>query len=147
MKYDYFIAGRWRNREQIQRVTELVRAKGFTAFCFLENDYTEILDKLGLDDSAMQSEHTESLPLEHPLIQEIFKKDIEGQRMSENFLLVLPAGIAGHMESGISYGMGKKCYALGVPEKTETLYAVFEHIFKDEDELDTWLVNKVKQRA
>ena len=27
-----------------------------------------------------------------------------------------------------AYGMGKKCYAVGIPEKTETLYCIFEKI-------------------
>jgi len=32
---------------------------------------------------------------------------------------------------GIAYGMGKRCYAVGTPEKTETLYCVFTRIFED----------------
>jgi len=139
MKYDFFIAGRWRNRDQVQHVTDIVRQAGFTAFCFLENDYTEVLDQLGLGVDAMESNNTESLPLDHPLIQAIFDKDIAGQRDSDNLLVVLPAGIAAHMEAGISYGMGKKCYALGTPEKTETLYSIFEQIFDSVESLQTWL--------
>ncbi len=141
-KYDFFIAGRWRNRDEVAAVTQIVRDAGFTAFCFLENDYTEFLEKNGLDASAMESENTESMSLDHPLIQEIYKRDIEGQEASDNFLVVLPAGTAAHMESGISYGMGKKCYAVGAPEKTETLYAIFEEIFEDNTALQAWLANK-----
>lgn len=64
---------------------------------------------------------------------------MQAQRNSDNFLLVLPAGISGHVEAGASYGMGKKCYALGVPEKTETLYGIFDEIFPDLQSLENWL--------
>jgi len=40
-----------------------------------------------------------------------------------------------------AYGMGKKCYAVGIPEKTETLYCIFEKIFRDPKELSAWLKN------
>jgi hypothetical protein len=138
-KYDFFIAGRWRNKDLVEQVTAAVRNQGHTAFCFLENDYTDILNTLGLDDKAMQSSNTETLPLDHPLIKAIFEKDMKGQNESENFLLVLPAGNAGHIEAGIAYGSGKKCYAVGELEKTETLYCIFDKIFPDIPALEKWL--------
>lgn len=76
---------------------------------------------------------------DNPLIRKIFETDITAERQAENFLLVLPAGIAGHIEAGVAYGMGKKCYAVGPVEKTETLYCVFEQIFPDIDALQAWL--------
>ncbi|MDO8265624.1 MAG: hypothetical protein Q7T41_01625 [Candidatus Saccharibacteria bacterium] len=137
--YDFFIAGRWRNKDEVMKITNVVRSAGYKAHCFLENDYSEALARLGFDKNAMESENTEKLPQDHPLIQEIFKKDLEGQIASESFLLVLPAGTASHIESGISYGMGKKCYAVGRLEKTETLYCIFEEIFPDVQALKAWL--------
>ncbi len=50
--------------------------------------------------------------------------------------LCSPSGIAGHVEAGVAYGLGKPCYALGAVEKTETLYCVFERIFPDLAALD-----------
>lgn len=73
------------------------------------------------------------------MIRKIFTNDIDGERDSDNFLLVLPAGIAGHIEAGVAYGMGKKCYAIGTPQKTETLYCIFEKIFPDLESLTAWL--------
>jgi arginine deiminase len=81
----------------------------------------------------------ESLNAEDALIKQIFENDIQAQRDSDIFLLVLPAGISGHIEAGASYGMGKKCYAIGVSEKTETLYGIFEQIFPDLKAFETWL--------
>ena len=56
-------------------------------------------------------------------------------------LLVLPAGKAAHIESGIAYGLGKKCYAIGEYEATDTLYNIFEEIFCNEIELAEFLKN------
>lgn len=135
MEYDFFVAGRWRNKEQIERIVSELRQSGKTVFSFLENDYSDVLQKLNLDKRAMESSNTENLPLSHPLIQAIFKKDMDGLKVSSALLLVLPAGIAAHMESGIAYGMGKKCYAIGQLDKTETLYNIFDGVFLNVPEL------------
>jgi hypothetical protein len=84
----------------------------------------------------------ESLPKDDEFIKHIFKNDMQAQRDSDNFLLVLPAGISGHVEAGASYGMGKRCYAIGIPEKTETLYSIFDEIFPDVNSLEDWLKTK-----
>ena len=52
---------------------------------------------------------------------------------------MLPAGNAAHIESGIAYGLGKKCYAIGAYESTDTLYNIFEEIFSNENELEDFL--------
>lgn len=69
----------------------------------------------------------------------LFNNDLEGEKNSKNLLLVLPAGKAAHIESGIAYGLGKKCYAIGEYENTDTLYNIFETIFSDEIELEEFL--------
>ena len=40
---------------------------------------------------------------------------------------------AAHIEAGVAYGMGKKCYAIGEYEATDSLYNIFEEIFSDEN--------------
>ena len=81
----------------------------------------------------------ESLNLKSDIVINLFNNDLEGERSSKNLLLVLPAGKAAHIESGIAYGMGKKCYAIGEYEATDTLYNIFEEIFNDENELEEFL--------
>jgi len=131
-KYDFYVAGRWRNKDMVEHVVKSVRGVGYSVFSFLENDYSDVLQQLGLGSDAMKSENTEKLPLSHPLIRAIFEKDMQGIKDSGSLLLVLLAGIAGHIELGVAYGMGKKCYAIGQPEKTETLCGVLDGIFPDE---------------
>ena len=73
------------------------------------------------------------------LVLNLFHNDLEGEKNSKNLLLVLPAGKAAHIESGIAYGLGKKCYAIGKYEATDTLYNIFEEIFSNEIELEEFL--------
>lgn len=138
--YDFFIAGRWRNKDKIAEITEIVRASGKNVYCFIENkwDGEEVEFDFGKNPEDFMADF-ESLEQTHPLVKKVFEYDMNAQRNSDNFLLVLPAGIAGHVEAGAAYGMGKKCYAFGKLEKTETLYCIFEEIFPDEQALKAWL--------
>ena len=141
-KYDFFVAVRWRNREAVKEVLDVIRASGKSAYCFIENLYEGERVEFSLDgdiETIMQS--LELLPMSDPLVRKIFDIDITAERQSDNFILVLPAGISGHVEAGAAYGMGKKCYAVGEPEKTETLYLIFDEIFPDVETLKDWLGN------
>lgn len=139
-KYDFFVAGRWRNHEAVREVLGIIRASGKTAYCFIENLYEE--EKLKFDagkgvESTMQ--RLESLSQDDAFIKKIFEIDMSAEKEADNFILVLPAGTSGHIEAGVAYGLGKPCYAVGKPEKTETLYAVFDKIFLTNDDLKEWL--------
>jgi len=141
-EYDFFVAGRWRNRETVKRVLDIVRAAGFSAYSFIENLYEGEKVEFSFEgDINAIMQKLESLPQNDPFVQKVFNVDIEAERNSKNFLLVLPAGISGHVEAGAAYGMGKRCYAVGTPEKTETLYCIFDNIFPDNDALEKWLHN------
>ena len=138
--YDFFIAGRWRNKDSVKSVLDVVRDSGKTAYCFIENEYKgEAVEFKMDDDPDTFMKQSEELLQNDPLIRKIFETDMTAEREAENFLLVLPAGIAGHIEAGAAYGMGKKCYAIGELEKTETLYCIFDKIFPDIESLKVWL--------
>ena len=81
----------------------------------------------------------EALSLKSDIVLNLFHKDLEGEKNSKNLLLVLPAGKAAHIESGIAYGLGKKCYAIGEYDATDTLYNIFDEIFINETELEEFL--------
>ena len=139
-KYDFFVAGRWRNREAVGEVLDAIRTHGKTAYCFIENLYEGEKVEFSLEgdiETIMQS--LEGLSMDDPFIRKIFETDIDAERQSDNFILVLPAGISGHVEAGAAYGMGKKCYAVGTLEKTETLYLIFDKIFPNVTALNDWL--------
>jgi hypothetical protein len=134
MKYDYFISGRWRNRKQVNEVAKQLREAGKKVYCFTENSYEGHGVKLENHDAAdieAMMVTTEQLKdwQTNPTFRKIFETDMQAQRDAEAFVLVFPAGLSAHMELGAAYGMGKKCYGIGTPEKAETLYLMFEGIF------------------
>lgn len=134
-KYDYFIAGRTRNRDAIKDVLAQIRARGRTAYCFIENKYDS--DGITFDPESDAAEQEmaafESLAdwQTNPTFREIFEDDMDALRNAETFIIVLPAGLSAHMELGVAYGLGKKCYAIGIPEKPESLYLMLDEILPD----------------
>ena len=143
IKHEFFIAGRARNKENILKICDLFDKHNISYYCFLKNE-----DSWGYGNENQTPEEKqrefESLGLKSEVVLNLFHGDLEGERSSRNLLLVLPAGKAAHIESGIAYGMGKKCYAIGEYEATDTLYNIFEEIFENEDELDEFLKNYKK---
>ena len=137
-KYDFFIAGRNRNKENILRICDLFDKYNISYYCFLKNE-----DNWGYGNKNQTQEEKqkefESLDLKSDVVLNLFNQDLEGEKSSKNFLLVLPAGKAAHIESGIAYGLGKKCYAIGEYEATDTLYNIFEEIFSTEKDLEHFL--------
>ena len=137
--YDFFIAGRTRNKDAILRICDIFDRHNISYYCFLKND--ETMNSYGSESNSVEEnmEEFESLGLKSETVLKIFNEDLESEKSSMNFLLVLPAGKSGHIEAGIAYGMGKKCYAIGEYEATDSLYNIFDRIFANEEELDLFL--------
>lgn len=138
-KYEFFIAGKTRNRDNILRICDLFDKYNVSYYCFLKND--ETMNSYG-NETQNETERMavfEQLDLKSDIVLNIFKQDLDNEKSARNLLLVLPAGKSGHIEAGIAYGMDKKCYAIGEYEATDSLYNIFEEIFKDENELEKFL--------
>ena len=137
-KYEFFITRRARNKENILKICEIFDKYNISYYCFLKNEKDW---GYGNDDQIPEEKQKEfeSLGLKSDIVLNLFHNDLEGEKSSKNLLLVLPAGKAAHIESGIAYGLGKKCYAIGEYEATDTLYNIFEDIFSNENELEEFL--------
>ena len=142
-KYEFFIAGRARNKENILRICDIFDKHDISYYCFIKNESDWGYGNKNQTPEERQQEF-ESLGLKSDIVLKLFNNDLDGEKSSKNLLLVLPAGKAAHIESGIAYGLGKKCYAIGEYEATDTLYNIFEEIFANEDELDNFLNNYSK---
>jgi len=137
-KHEFFIAGRNRNKENILKICDLFDKYNISYYCFLKNEDSWGYGNKNQTQEEKQKEF-ESLDLKSDVVLNLFNQDMEGEKSSKNFLLVLPAGKAAHIESGIAFGLGKKCYAIGEYEATDTLYNIFEEIFSNESELEQFL--------
>lgn len=138
MKYDYFVAGRWRNHKKLENVVSKLREAGKRVYYFTESQYEgyNIHSKLNSEDIEARMREEEMIEdwQNDPLLKKIFETDMQNLKDSAAIVVVFPIGFSAHMELGAAYGMGKKCYAIGRPEKAETLYFMFDKIFPDVDE-------------
>lgn len=137
-KYDFFIAGRARNKENILEICDLFDKYEISYYCFLKYEDNWGYGNKGQTPEERQKEF-ESLDLKDDIVLNLFNSDMKGEKNSKNLLLVLPAGKAAHFEAGIAYGLGKKCYAIGEYDATDTLYNIFDTIFKDKTELEEFI--------
>ncbi len=142
-KYEFFIAGRTRNKYNILKICDLFDKYNISYYCFLKDESNWGYGNENQTPEEKQKEF-ESLGLKSEIVLNLFHKDLDGEKNSKNLLLVLPAGKAGHIEAGIGYGLGKKCYAIGEYEATDTLYNIFDKIFENETELEEFLKEYAK---
>lgn len=138
-KYEFFIAGKTRNKDNILRICNILDKYNVSYYCFLKNDDT--INSYGEDGQSEEENMQvfENFGLKSDIVLNIFKQDLDNERASKNLLLVLPAGKSGHIEAGIAYGMGKKCYVIGEFDSTDSLYNIFETIFENEQQLENFL--------
>ena len=137
--YKFFIAGRTRNKDYILKICDIFDKEKISYYCFLKNE--DSCNSYGNKNQNIdeKQQEFEKLGLKSEIVLNIFNEDMNAEKNSENFLLILPAGKSGHIEAGVAYGLGKKCYALGQYDTTDSLYNIFEKIFKDEKELENFL--------
>ena len=138
MRYQYFIASRWRNKTSALELTNKIRQRGKTVYCYIEGDGTDYaLKKAGEDQTPNDfMKQFETIPnwQSDPKVKEIFDVDMQALKQSESLILLLPAGKSSHIEAGIAYGMRKKCIIIGQQEKTESLYLIFDYFYNSIDE-------------
>lgn len=138
MKYQYFIASRWRNKSTVLELTTKIREKGKSVYCFIEGDGThyELKDWEGKHTPEEFMKKFEGIPdwVNDPKVKEIFEVDMKALKDSETLILLLPAGKSAHLEAGAAYGMGKKCIVIGELKETESLYFIFDEFYNSIDD-------------
>jgi hypothetical protein len=126
-KYDFFVAGRWRNRDNVMDLVKKIKGKGYSVYCFLDRPHNAQRIK---NDPDSEMANFEKLDWRlDPYVRDVFESDMEGERDCKTFLLLLPAGKSSHIEAGVAYGMGKKCILIGETTEAESLYLIFSDVF------------------
>lgn len=148
-RYDYFVSGRYRDKLLIDEIVAKLRANGKTVYYFGDSKYEGDGIAMGDDDETNPEDQMKSFEQTvdwrtNLTIRRMFEADMQGQRESKEFIVVLPAGLSAHMELGVAYGLGQKCYGIGQPEKVESLYLMLSEIYPD---IDAFLREKVEQYA
>lgn len=135
---DFFIASRWRNKDAVLSLTEKLRARGKTVYCFIESDGTEN-EILARKDSHAPEEYMqlfENTPnwQSNSAIRHLFEIDMDALKNSKALILLLPAGKSAHIEAGVAFGMKKKCILIGEQKEAESLYLIFAESYQTIDE-------------
>lgn len=127
MKYQYFIASRWRNRDQVLDLLQKLRAKGKTVFCFLEAPHA--LNRIQNDPEEDMKKFEARDWKTDPYVKEVFNNDMNAEKEAECIIMLLPAGRSAHIEAGVAYGMRKKCILIGEQKEAESLYLIFNEFY------------------
>lgn len=136
MTYDFFVSGRWRNRDNVLDLTRRIRAKGKSVYCFLEASHSIARIE---NDPETDMRNFEKLDWRNDhYVKEVFENDMEGERASEKFVMLLPVGKSCHIEAGVAYGLGKECILIGEQKEAESLYLIFSKSYPTVDDfIDT----------
>ncbi len=135
MRYDYFVASRYRNKPEVLRLVHALQEKGKKVYSFIESDASQKHVGSVNADAEEQMRRYEAREdwQNDPAIQEIFESDMQALRNSDTLILLLQAGKSAHMEAGAAYGMGKKCILIGEQKETESLYLLFDKTYPSID--------------
>lgn len=129
--YDFFVSGRWRNKDAVIELARKIRELGYSAYCFLDANHNIPHSDV---DPHEHIAHFESLSWRNdPYVREVFEEDMNGQKNSSAFVMLLPAGKSCHIEAGTAYGMGKKCILIGEQKEAESLYLIFDEVYPTVD--------------
>jgi hypothetical protein len=130
MQTDYMVIGRTRNADNIQRLVDGIESKGYSCYNFLNIPATPETPDLPWEEQ-MKIAESELDFWKSSHYQETFNQDMAGLKNANTVILLLPAGLAAHMEAGVAFSLNKKLILIGEVEKPETLYLMFKERYKD----------------
>jgi len=130
MQTDYMVIGRTRNADNIQRLVDGIKSKGYSCYNFLNIPATPKIPDLPWEEQ-MKIAESELDFWNSAHYQETFNQDMAGLQNADTVILLLPAGLAAHMEARVAFGFNKKLILIGEVEKPETLYLMFKERYKD----------------
>lgn len=130
--YDFFVSGRWRNRDNVLELTRKIREKGYQAYCFLEAAHS--MHRIQNDPEEDMKNFEKRDWRNDPYVKEVFHNDMNGERNSQVFVMLQPAGKSCHIEAGVAYGLGKKCILIGEQKEAESLYLIFSENYQNVEE-------------
>ena len=82
-KYDFFIAGRARNKENILRICDLFDKYKISYYCFLKNEDTWGYGNKNQTPEEKQREF-EGLGLKSDIVLKLFNNDLDTEKSSKN---------------------------------------------------------------
>jgi len=130
MKTDYMVIGRVRNAENMLQLVKGIEATGSSCYsCLHKPAVPEARDLDWREQMNILESHKDFWNDQNHINH--FETDMNGLRNADTVVMLLPAGMATHMEAGVAYGLGKRLILIGEVEKPETLYLMFKERYSD----------------
>ena len=98
------VIGRVRNSDNITRLVAGIEAKGYSCYNFLSKDTVPEYAHLSRTEQMQILESHEDF-WNDPLHKHHYDTDLAGLKNAETIVILLPAGLAAHMEPGVAYGL------------------------------------------
>jgi hypothetical protein len=131
MKYEYFIASRYRNKDAVLKLASRLKDLGKSYYCFIESQAS--IKHVGTIDANPENSMANFEKISdwrnNPGVREVFDSDMNALKESEKIIVLLPAGKSVHIEAGVAYGLGKKLILIGEQKETESLYLIFNEFY------------------
>jgi hypothetical protein len=130
MQTDYMVIGRTRNADNIQLLVDGIESKGYSCYNFLDIPATPDTPDLPWEEQMnILESHTNFW--NDPIHIDHFETDMAGLKNADTIVMLLPCGLAAHMEAGVAFGLNKKLILIGEVEKPETVYLMFSERYPD----------------
>lgn len=123
--YDFYVAARYRNRDNALTLARAIRDRGNSVYFFVESRASQAHVEAAATDAEAAMRHFEARSHDDPGVRDVFESDLAALKDSSAFIMLLPAGKSCHVEAGIAYALGKHLILVGEPEATESLYLIF----------------------
>ena len=83
-KYEFFIAGKTRNKENILKICDLFDKYNISYYCFLKND--DSMKSYGEETKSIEENMAifENLDLKSEVVLKIFNEDLDNEKVSKN---------------------------------------------------------------
>ena len=120
----FFIASPWRNKDAVKTLTDALASRGHAVHSFLDNG-ANLATGLPIIEVEIKAFGRSMVEWEDdPLIENIFRMEMEALVGSDTLILLEPAGRTSLAEAGIAYGMGKQVILVGPVEHPEIVYRI-----------------------
>lgn len=139
-----FIASPWKNKDQVEKLSEDLRSRGHTVHSFIESGANLLTGHPIEEEMKVFSEALANWQSDQR-VSHVFNSELEYLKECDLVILLLPAGISSHLEAGIAYGWGKKVVLIGPIIKPEVVYLIFNKIYLDESSFLKDLDNITKE--
>ena len=126
----YFIASPWKNKEDVQALSDALVAKGYEVYSYLQNGANRgtglsIAEEMKMFTEALTRWNTDNR------IRQVFETEMEGLKACDALILFGSVGHSSLIEAGIAFGLGKEVIIIGSIQKPEVFYLISNSLYPD----------------